>query len=62
MEVLLKKAKSGDLLVIIRFGKDSNFDVEKMEWCPRLDEMDLIWKARKMIMEKQPSKKERPGG
>ncbi len=52
MEVLLVKAKSGDVLVVIRFKEDTNFDVGKLEWVPRLDELDLIMSAKKSIMEK----------
>ena len=52
MEVLLVKAKSGDTLVVVRFSKDSNFDVEKLEWVPRLDELDLIMEAKKKIIDK----------
>lgn len=52
MEVLLVKAKSGDVLVVVRFQADTNFDVEKLEWVPRLDELDLIMEAKHSIMEK----------
>jgi len=52
MELFLKKAKSGDVLVVIRFQKDTNFDVEKLEWVPRLDELELINDAKKAIMSK----------
>ena len=52
MEVLLEKAKkSGDLLVLVRFSKDTNFDPEKLEWYPRLDELELIDGAKKKIIE-----------
>ena len=57
MEVVLKRARSGDVLVVVRFGEDSNFDKEKMEWCPRLDELDLVIDAKKMIIDAQGKKK-----
>ena len=51
MEVLLEKAKSGDLLVVVRFTKDKNFNVEKLEWVPRLDELELIDAAKRKVID-----------
>lgn len=50
MEIIVKKAKSGDLLLGVRFEKDTNFDVEKLLWFPRLEELDLIDEAKRKII------------
>jgi len=53
MKVQLERSKSGDVLVVIQFEEDSNFDVKKMQWVPRLKELDLILDAKKLIMDKE---------
>ena len=53
MEILLKRFKSGDLQVMVRFAKDTNFNVETLEWIPRLEELNLIIEAKDRIMEKK---------
>ena len=55
MEVLLERAqKSGDVLVAVRFDKSQrNFSVEELKWWPRLEELDMLVDARRMIMEAQ---------
>lgn len=62
MEVLLERAqKTGDVLVAVRFEKEQkNFLVEELKWYPRLDELDMLVDARRMIMEGQ-GKKVREG-
>ena len=59
MEVVLKRAKSGDMLVLVRFKEDTNFDVEKLEWCPRIDELDILVEAKNKIMVKNENKLKR---
>ena len=55
MELLLERAqKSGDVLVAVRFDKSQrNFSVEELKWWPRLEELDMLVDARRMIMEAQ---------
>lgn len=60
MEVLLERAKkTGDVLVAVRFEKEQrNFLIEELKWYPRLDELDMLVDARRMIMEGQGKKVE----
>lgn len=54
MEVILGRYKSGDVMVMIRFEEDTNFNREKLEWIPRLAELELINKAmEKSVKEKK---------
>ena len=53
MKIEIKRAKSRDLLVVVTFEKDTNYDPEKHEWVPRLEEVSLINQTLKRIT-KQP--------
>jgi hypothetical protein len=55
MDVLLETArKTGDLLVAVRFGKDDkNFCIEELKWWPKLDELNKLHAARRLVMEAQ---------
>jgi hypothetical protein len=63
VKVVVEKAKkSGDLLVAVEFsGEDKNFCVEDLKWWPKLDELNVLEKARKLVMEKQSRKKDEAG-
>jgi len=62
MEILLKKAKSGDLLVLVRFRSGRNFNAEKLEWVPRLAEVDKIERAWRAVVEEKVVDKAFGGG
>jgi hypothetical protein len=54
MELQIKEGcKNGDLIVVVKFSEDKNFNVDKLEWVPRLRELDLLSKAREKLMEKR---------
>jgi len=55
MDVLLETArKTGHLLVAVRFSKDDkNFCIEELKWWPKLDELDKLDAARRLVMEAQ---------
>lgn len=48
----LKEGKQGNLLVIVKFNPGaSNFYESDFTWCPTLDELNVLNKAREAVME-----------
>lgn len=48
----LKEGKQGNLLVIVKFDPEaSNFQTNDLTWCPTLDELNILNKAREAVME-----------
>lgn len=48
----LKEGKKGNLLVIVKFDTEaSNFYTNDYTWCPTLDELNILNKAREAVME-----------
>jgi len=49
----LKEGSLGNLLVIVNFDPEaSNYNRETCTWCPTLDELSVLNKAREAVMEK----------
>jgi hypothetical protein len=49
----LKEGSAGNLLVIVKFDPGaSNFHKDDFTWCPTLDELNVLNKAREAVMEK----------
>ena len=48
----LKEGKQGNLLVIVKFNPEaSNFFTNDFTWCPTLDELNILNKAREAVMQ-----------
>lgn len=48
----LKEGSQGNLLVIVKFNPEaSNFYTNDFTWCPTLDELNILNKAREAVME-----------
>ena len=48
----LKEGKQGNLLVIVKFDPEaSNFFINDFTWCPTLNELNILNKAREAVME-----------
>jgi len=55
MEIVLRKGayKKGDLVVVVKFSEASNFDVKKLEWVPKLEELELIQSTRRKVIDEK---------
>lgn len=45
MEIVLKKGRRGGVLVVVKFTEDKNFNPVRLEWVPRLKELEEIDKV-----------------
>ena len=49
MRIEIKRGSRGNPLMVVVFEKDSNYDPEKNEWVPKLEEVGLIYKTLKSL-------------
>jgi len=49
MRIEIKRGSRGNPLMVVTFEKASNYDPEKNEWVPKLDEVGLIYKTLKSL-------------
>ena len=47
----LKEGKKGNLIVVVKFDPEASNFYEDFTWCPTLDELDVLNKARERVME-----------
>jgi hypothetical protein len=46
----IKKGSAGNPLIIVKFKKGSkNYWTEDHSWCPTLDELEFLYKTKKMM-------------
>ena len=49
MKIEIKRGSRGNPLMVVTFEKASNYDPEKHEWVPKLEEVGLIYKTLKSL-------------
>ena len=49
MHIEIKRGSRGNPLMVVTFEKASNYDPEKNEWVPKLDEVGLIYRTLKSL-------------
>jgi len=47
MRIEIRRGSRGNALMVVIFEKASNYEPEKHEWVPKLDEVGLIYKTLK---------------
>jgi hypothetical protein len=55
MEILIRRGTKGNPIMVVKFVKDSNYDPEKNEWAPRIDEVDMIRDTLNLLLKWEPS-------
>lgn len=53
MRIEIKRGSRGNPIMVVIFEKTSNYDPEKHEWVPKLDEVGLIYKTLKSLAKKE---------
>lgn len=49
VRIEIKRGSRGNPMMIVVFEKSSNYDAEKHEWVPKLDEVGLIYRTLKSL-------------
>ena len=50
MDIILKRGKRGGVLVVVKFKGEKNFDPVRLEWVPRLRELEEIGNTLRMAL------------
>ena len=53
MRIEIRRGSRGNPLMIVIFEGSSNYDPEKHEWVPKLEEVGLIYKTLKGLAKKE---------
>jgi len=48
-DMKINKSKRGDPLIIVYFKQSSNYWESNHSWCPTLDELEYLYKTKKMM-------------
>ena len=49
MRIEIKRGSRGNPLMVVTFEKASNYDPDKNEWVPKLEEVGLVYKTLKSL-------------
>ena len=48
-DLKIVKSKKGDPLIVVCFNESSNYWKRSNSWCPTLDELEYLYKTKKMM-------------
>ncbi|MDH5793773.1 MAG: hypothetical protein OEZ18_04325 [Candidatus Bathyarchaeota archaeon] len=49
MRIEIRRGSRGNALMVVIFEQASNYDLEKHEWVPKLEEVGLIYRTLKSL-------------